>query len=135
MSLPSPQPASPAAVTGASSGIGAEIARELARRGHQVVLVARSKDKLAALATEIGGAAHVLTADLSDRGMRAELTGRIADLGLVPEILAHNGGLSTLVPVHRSDPEAEVNLVEVDVAAVADLCSRFLPGMVARGRG
>jgi len=135
MSLPRPRPDGAAVVTGASSGIGAEIARELARRGHQVVLVARSEDKLAALAIEIGGAAHVLAADLSDRGMRAELTGRIVDLGLVPEILVNNAGLSTLGPVHRSDPEAEVNLVEVDVAAVVDLCSRFLPGMVERGRG
>jgi short-subunit dehydrogenase len=135
MSLPPPGPDRAAVVTGASSGIGTEIARELARRGHQVVLVARSEAKLTELAAEIGDGAHVLAADLSDREVRAGLFDRISALGLVPDVLVNNAGLSTLGPVHRSDPEAELNLVEVDVAAVADLCSRFLPGMVERGRG
>jgi uncharacterized protein len=139
MSLPPPAPDSAAVVTGASSGIGAEIARELVGRGHQVVLVARSEDKLADLAAELGGGsgvrAHVLATDLSDRAARAGLLGRIEALGLVPDILVNNAGLSTLGPVHRSDPESEMNLVEVDVVAVVDLCSRFLPGMVERGRG
>jgi uncharacterized protein len=139
MSLPPPAPDSAAVVTGASSGIGAEIARELVERGHQVVLVARSEDKLADLAAELGGGsgvrAHVLATDLSDRAARAGLLGRIEALGLVPDILVNNAGLSTLGPVHRSDPESEMNLVEVDVVAVVDLCSRFLPGMVERGRG
>jgi short-subunit dehydrogenase len=122
-------------VTGASSGIGAEIARELVHRGHQVVLVARSEDKLRALADKLGDGAHVLATDLSARAERAGLLSRIEGLGLVPDVLVNNAGLSTLGPVHRSDPEAELNLVEVDVAAVVDLCSRFLPGMVERGRG
>jgi short-subunit dehydrogenase len=122
-------------VTGASSGIGAEIARELVDRGHQVVLVARSEDKLRALADELGDGVHVLATDLSARAERAGLLSRIEGLGLVPDVLVNNAGLSTLGPVHRSDPEAELNLVEVDVAAVVDLCSRFLPGMVERGRG
>ena len=135
MSLPAPRPDRAAVVTGASSGIGAEIARELARRGHQVVLVARSESKLAALADELGDRAHVLPADLADREVRADLLDRIARLELVPDVLVNNAGLSTLGPVHRSDPAAELNLVEVDVAAVVDLCSRFLPGMVERGRG
>ncbi|HET6167039.1 MAG TPA: SDR family oxidoreductase [Marmoricola sp.] len=135
MSLPPPGPDSTVVVTGASSGIGAEIARELCRRGHQVVLVARTESKLTALAAELGAGAHVLPADLSDRGVRAALLERVAALGLVPDVLVNNAGLSTLGPVHRSDPEAELNLVEVDVAAVVDLCSRFLPGMVERGRG
>jgi uncharacterized protein len=135
MSLPPPGPDRCAVVTGASSGIGAELARELARRGHQVVLVARTESKLAELATELGDQAHVLATDLSDREARAALLDRIGDLGLVPEILVNNAGLSTLGPVHRSDPDAETNLLEVDVVAVVDLCSRFLPGMVERGRG
>lgn len=135
MSLPPPGPDSAAIVTGASSGIGAEIARELSQRGYQVVLVARSADKLAALADELGDGAHVLPADLSDRSARAALLGRIGELGLTPDVLINNAGLSTLGPVARSDPEAEMNMIEVDVVAVADLCSRFLPGMVERGRG
>jgi short-subunit dehydrogenase len=135
MSLPPPGSDRAAVVTGASSGIGTEIARELVRRGHQVVLVARSEDKLTALAAELGAGAHVLAADLSDREVRAGLLSRIENLGLVPDVLVNNAGLSTLGPVHRSDPAAELNIVEVDVAAVVDLCSRFLPGMVQRGRG
>jgi short-subunit dehydrogenase len=127
-----------AVVTGASGGIGAEIARELARRGHQVTLVARSGDKLDQLATELratGADANVLATDLSDRVARKGLLDRVTELGLVPDILINNAGLSTLGPVYKSDPEAELNMIEVDVVAVADLCSRFLPGMVERGRG
>ncbi len=135
MSLPTPGPDRAAVVTGASSGIGTEIARELSRRGHQVVLVARSADKLAALADEIGGGAHAISADLADRATRAGLLGRVAELGLTPDVLINNAGLSTLGPVHTSDPDAETNMIEVDVVAVADLCTRFLPGMVERGRG
>ncbi|MFL6155880.1 MAG: SDR family NAD(P)-dependent oxidoreductase [Marmoricola sp.] len=135
MALPAPAPDRTAVVTGASSGIGAEIARDLVRRGHQVVLVARTESKLQALAAELGAGAYVLAADLSDRAARAGLLGRITELGLTPDILVNNAGLSTLGPVHKSDPDAEMNMVEVDVLSVVDLCSRFLPGMVERGSG
>src|SRR5690348_17119921 len=135
MSLPTPAADRTAVVTGASSGIGAEFARDLVRRGHQVVLIARSEAKLASLAAELGDGAHVVAADLSDRAARAALLDRIGDLGLSPSILINNAGLSTLGPVHRSDQAAEMNMVEVDVVAVVDLCSRFLPGMVERGSG
>jgi short-subunit dehydrogenase len=122
-------------VTGASSGIGEEIAKEFARRGRRVILVARRADKLAALAETLGAAAHVLAADLSKPEDRAALTARVAELGVVVDILVNNAGLSTSGPIAASDPAAELNLIEVDVAAVVDLCSRFVPGMVARGRG
>jgi short-subunit dehydrogenase len=135
MTLPTPAPDRAAVVTGASSGIGAEIARDLAGRGHQVVLVARTQAKLEALAAELGPGAHVVPADLADRAARAGLLNRVAALGLTPDILVNNAGLSTLGPVHRSDPDAELRMLEVDVAAVVDLCSRFLPGMVGRGTG
>src|SRR4051812_16696404 len=135
MSLPAPAPDRAAVVTGASSGIGAEIARELHRRGHQVVLIARSADKLDHLAAELGDGAHPLPADLADRTVRAELLPRIEALGVTPDAIVNNAGFSTLGPVAKSDPDAELGLVEVDVAAVVDLCSRFLPGMVERGRG
>ncbi len=138
MTLPTPGADRTAVVTGASSGIGVEIARDLVRRGHQVTLVARSADKLEALAEELrsnGGRADVLAADLSDRAARAELLPRVEALGLTPDVLVNNAGLSTLGPVHRADPEAEMNMIEVDVVTVADLCTRFLPGMVERDRG
>jgi uncharacterized protein len=138
MALPRPSDRSTAVVTGASSGIGEALARELARRGHGVTLVARSIDKLQTLADEIGTSgtlAHVVGADLSDRVARSHLLARITDLGLEPDILVNNAGVSTLGPVASSDPDAEMEMVEVDVMAVVDLCSRFLPGMVERGRG
>ena len=135
MVLPPPGKDRAAIVTGASSGIGEQFAEILSRRGYQVVLVARSADRLEELAGRLGPQAHPLPADLSDRAARAGLPDRVAALGLVPDILVNNAGLSTLGRVAKSVPEQEVNLVEVDVAAVVDLCSRFLPGMVDRNRG
>ena len=135
MALPAPGNDRAAVITGASSGIGESIARKLAQRGHRVVLVARRADRLDALAAQLGPGAHSLPTDLSQRTERAVLPDRVAALGLVPDILINNAGLSTLGRVARSVPEDELNLVEVDVAAVVDMCSRFLPGMVERGRG
>jgi short-subunit dehydrogenase len=122
-------------VTGASSGIGEEIAREFVRRGRHVILVARRAEKLHALAESLGSVADVLATDLSKADERAALPGRVADFGLAVDILVNNAGLSTSGPIAESDPAAELNLIEVDVAAVADLCSRFVPGMVERGSG
>jgi uncharacterized protein len=122
-------------VTGASSGIGEQIAREFARRGYRLVLVARRADRLRDLAEELGGVAHVLPVDLSNRDDRATLPDQVAALGVLAEVLINNAGLATLGPIAESNPEAELNLIEVDVAAVVDLCSRFIPGMVKRGRG
>ncbi len=135
MALPAPADDRAALVTGASSGIGEALALELARRGHQLVLVARRTDRLHALAGTLSTKAHVLAADLSSRTERAALPGRVAALGLTPDILVNNAGLSGHDLVAKSVPEQQLNLVEVDVAAVVDLCSRFLPGMVERGRG
>lgn len=122
-------------VTGASSGIGEEIAREFARRGYRLVLVARRADRLRVLAEELDGLTHVLPIDLSDRAERATLPDQVAALGVQTDILVNNAGLATLGPIAESNPDAELNLVEVDVAAVVDLCCRFVPDMVKRQRG
>jgi short-subunit dehydrogenase len=138
MALPRPSGRTTAVVTGASSGIGEALARELARRGHGVTLVARRVDRLEELAGELtatGTSAHVVAVDLADRSARAELLERVESLGLEPDILVNNAGVSTLGPVASSDPDAELEMVEIDVLAVVDLCSRFVPGMVRRGRG
>jgi uncharacterized protein len=133
--LPAPAENRAAVVTGASSGIGEAIAIELARRGYQLVLVARRADRLQALADTLSTKAHVLPADLSSSADRAALPDRVAALGLAPDILINNAGLAGRAQVAKSVPEQQLNLVEVDVAAVVDLCSRFLPGMVERGSG
>lgn len=138
MALPAPAPDRAALVTGASSGIGTDIARELARRGHNLILVARSEDKLRYLAAELAAAgvrAEVLPADLVDPVARAELADRVTDLDLTVEVLVNNAGFSTLGPVAKADPVAEVRMLDLDVVAVADLTTRFLPAMVERRRG
>ena len=138
MALPTPATDRTAIVTGASSGIGVELARQLAARGHGVTLVARRAEKLTELAEELsqqGVRAEVLATDLSDRAQRAALPDRVDELGLTPNILVNNAGLSTFGTVAASDPETEMNMIEVDLVAVADLCSRFLPEMVKRGDG
>lgn len=138
MAIPSPAPDRTALVTGASSGIGTELARELARRGHGVTLVARREPELRSLAAELAGLgvrAEVLPTDLTDAGARAELPGRVDALGLTVDVLVNNAGLTTLGPVWRADPAAEMRMIELDVAAVVDLCCRFVGGMVDRGRG
>ena len=81
-----------AVVTGASSGIGEEIAREFARRGYRLVLVARRADRLQVLAEELNGWAHVLPADLSNRDERAALPDQVAALGVLPDVLVNNAG-------------------------------------------
>lgn len=124
-----------ALITGASSGIGAAIARELHHRGHHVVLAARRADLLGSLAQELGERTSVVPADLSRPDDRAALPARIAALGLPIDILVNNAGLATMGPQHDADPAAELNVIEVDVAAVVDLCVRFTPAMVSRRHG
>ncbi len=133
--LPSPGPNRAALITGASSGIGAEIARELSARGHHVVLVARRGDQLEALAADLPGSSSVVVSDLSRPADRAALPERVAGLGLEIDILVNNAGLTTMGPVAAADPEAELNVIEVDVAAVVDLCTRFVGAMAGRRRG
>jgi uncharacterized protein len=139
LSLPEPAPTSAALVTGASSGIGACIARELAQRGHNVVLVARRKQKLQKLATELvakhGIRAETISCDLSKPAARGRLPGRVADLGLDVEILVNNAGFATNGPFHEGDSERELEQVRVLVEAVVALSSAFIPAMVERGRG
>jgi short-subunit dehydrogenase len=139
VSLPKPSPSSVALVTGASAGIGAQIARELARRGHGLVLVARRKPRLTELAEELsdehGVRVETIACDLGKPASRGRLPGKIEDLALDVEILVNNAGFATNGAFHESDPERELEQVRVLVEAPVALTSAFAPGMVQRGRG
>ena len=139
MSLPAPNPDRTCLVTGASSGIGEEIAGLLAARGLGITLVARTESKLQALADMLvarhGVRVEVLPTDLTDAGARAELPARVEALGLSVNVLVNNAGFSTLGPVYRSDPDRELAMIRTDVEAVVHLCSLFTPGMVERRSG
>ncbi|MGH2892311.1 MAG: SDR family NAD(P)-dependent oxidoreductase, partial [Solirubrobacteraceae bacterium] len=112
MSLPAPSPDTAALVTGASSGIGAAIARELAERGHGLVLVARRKDRLDALAEELSGEfgvrAEAVGCDLGKAASRQRLPARIGSLGLEVNVLVNNAGFATNGAFHESDSAREL---------------------------
>jgi hypothetical protein len=139
VSLPNPTQSSAALVTGASAGIGSEIAKLLAARGYALVLVARRKDRLNALADELadehGVRVETISADLSKPTPRGRIPGRIEELGLQVEILVNNAGFATGGAFSEADPERELEQVRVLVEAPVALTSAFLPAMVARGRG
>jgi hypothetical protein len=137
MTLPTPSPTSTAVITGASSGIGADIARELAARGHGVTLVARREDRLRDLAAELGDTVRieVIACDVADPGARAHLFDAVADRGLNAEILVNNAGIGTIGSVAKSPVEDEIAQVRVNVEAVIDLTTRAVAQMVPRGRG
>jgi len=128
-----------ALVTGASAGIGQAIARELAARGYGLVLVARRRERLQALARELadrhGVRTEVLPCDLANAARRSRLAGRVEALGLEVEVLINDAGFATGGPFHHADPARELEQVRVLVEAVVALTSAFLPAMVARRRG
>lgn len=139
MGLPAPAPDRTCLVTGASSGIGIELATQLAERGYGVTLVARRQERLQALADDLAGRtgvrAEVIAADLTDEQARAALPGSLAKRGLAVDVLVNNAGLSTMGPVAASDAAAELRMVRTDVEAVVHLCSLFVPGLVERRQG
>jgi short-subunit dehydrogenase len=141
MALPPPDARSTCLVTGASSGIGAELARGLARRGHNLVLTARRTGLLDALAAELR-AAHgvevdVIGCDLSDDEQRERLVAQIAEGPRALEVLVNNAGFATVGPFRELAAECgrERSVVRVCAEAPVHLCEAFVPGMAARGRG
>ncbi|MFI8565453.1 SDR family NAD(P)-dependent oxidoreductase [Rhodococcus sp. NPDC078407] len=125
-----------ALITGASSGIGAEFARALAARGTDLVLVARREDRLTALANELESAHGVrcrtVPWDLSESASGRRLR------EIVPEhidLVVNNAGFAVQGPFADGDADDFERLVAVDIRAVVDICSAFLPDMIARRAG
>ena len=127
-----------ALVTGASGGIGAALARELARHGHDLVLAARGVAAMEALAAELregGAGATVIPADLSKPGAAATLADEIARSGVAIDILVNNAGLGAAGRFDRADPARISEILQVNIVALTKLTRLLLPGMIARGRG
>jgi uncharacterized protein len=126
-----------ALITGASSGIGAELARLCAKDGHPVILVARRSDRLVALAEslgrEYGVPARALAADLADPAARALLHRETA--GEPVSILINNAGFGLRGPYTDTDWQAESRLIDVNITALAHLTKLFAADMVKRGSG
>jgi uncharacterized protein len=138
VALPPPDPGSTCLITGASSGIGEEFARQLAQRGHGVFLVARREERLSVLCTEIerdyGVRAEFAAADLEDPNQWELLPGVVKERELTVEVLINNAGFSTVGDVH-ANPDRQLGMIRVNCEALVALTTAFLPGMVERGRG
>jgi len=128
-------PGSRAVVTGASSGIGEAFARALAARGHRLVLVARRTDRLARLASELGGDALTVTLDLARPGAEDELSRAIATAGIEVDLLVNNAGVGHTGHFREQPPDRLLAMVDLNVRSVVALSRRFLPAMVERGAG
>jgi short-subunit dehydrogenase len=127
-----------ALVTGASSGIGAALARELAGFGARLILTARRKDRLDALAAELaarGTEVRVVAADLNDPAAPQQLYDATEGAGLAVDILINNAGLGQYGAFSQSPVEQELSQVRVNCEAMVRLSRLFVPRMVERGQG
>ncbi len=126
-------------VTGASGGIGADLARVFARHGHDLALVARSRDKLQSLAGEIeaaGGRRPIVVAlDLTQAGAAGELAAALAAEKASPEILVNNAGFGLIGEAAELEVDEQLAIVDLNVRSLLELTLRFLPQIrAARGK-
>ena len=121
-------------VTGASAGLGAEFARQCARRGDELVLVARRRDRLDALAEEVGRA-HAIEADLSQPGASARLLGEVEERGLTVSTLINNAGFGLHGRVAGLDAGRQREMIDLNCGALLDLTRAVLPAMIERKSG
>ena len=121
-------------ITGASAGLGAEFARQCARRGDEVVLVARRRHRLEALAAEIGHA-HVIVVDLAAPGAPAKLVRAVEAQGLVVSTLINNAGFGVTGRFSELPLDRQREMIDLNVAALVELTHLVLPGMRDRRQG
>ncbi|GAA4993079.1 SDR family oxidoreductase [Yinghuangia aomiensis] len=128
-----------ALITGASSGLGAEFADQLAAQGHDVVLVARSEDRLTALAgrlaAEHGIRAHVVVQDLARPDAARRVAAELAARELTVDLLVNNAGFGTCGRFEEISAARDHDQMMVNVVALVDLTHELLPGMLERGHG
>ena len=131
---------SSALITGASGGIGGQFARQLASRGVNLVLVARSEERLKALADELershtGLPATVIVADLSSSAAPAALMEGLERAGIAVDLLINNAGVGSLRRFVEEDSEAVLRQIQLNCVSLVALTSFLLPGMLTRDRG
>lgn len=128
-----------ALITGASMGLGAEFARIFAANGHDLVLTARSADRLSALKREIEGlhgvAVRIIVADLAEAKAPRAIFDEVGAAGINIDALVNNAGYGMYGFFHESERDAVMDLIEVNVNALVLLTRLFVDGMVARRRG
>jgi len=127
-----------ALVTGASSGIGAALARELARNGHDLVISARGLAAMEKLAEELrmtGSSITIMPANLAERGAAAALAHEIAAQGIEIDVLVNNAGLGAMDRFERVSATRNGEIMQVNIVALTELTHAMLPRMLARGRG
>jgi short-subunit dehydrogenase len=128
-----------ALVTGASAGLGTELAWLFAADGRDLVLVARRRDKLDTLAKEIAKAhgveATVIAEDLTDPGAPPRIARTVEERGIAVEYLVNNAGFGMTGAVADLDATRQLDMVQVNVTAVVHMTRLFLPGMLARRSG
>ncbi len=130
---------SAALITGASAGIGWELARVFARNGHDLVLVARRGDRLQALAARLAGEhsieAHVQARDLGDPRERDALHAWWRERGIVIDCLVNNAGFGAMGEFADLDAARQLAMLELNITALTDLTARCLPAMLERRSG
>ncbi len=137
MSAPASRPA--ALITGASGGIGLELARLCAKGGHDLILVARNQAKLDEVAKYLSGMyqirAEVIAADLSDAEAPQAIMQEIASRGMAVDVLINNAGFGEWGLFGRADLDRQLQMIQVNISALTMLTRLALPGMVSRHRG
>jgi short-subunit dehydrogenase len=127
-----------ALITGASSGLGAVYADRLARRGYDLILVARNRDRLIALADRITNdtrqSVEIVDADLNDRVALAGVEAKLKQDASVT-LLVNNAGVGTHTPLLESDIDAMTRMIDLNVTALTRLTYAAVPGFIARGMG